>query len=231
MPLPEPASAKPAPRVLGEVLLLFLLVTLVIAALVRVPSELVQRYLSAVAAGLFLFTPTLLLQRRGLYPADYGLHLDDLARSLRAFALAALLVVPLFSLGYWLYLDHLCPRLPFWLTHYTRPQARALRLPPDLHWLALHQLVVVALPEEFFFRGYMQGRLSEVLPPRRALLLSSALFALGHLVVTPQVGSLAVFFPGLLFGLLRQRTGGVLAGGLLHALCNLLIDVLHRSLG
>ena len=41
--------------------------------------------------------------------------------------------------------------------------------------------------------------------------------------------SLAVFFPGLLFGLLQRRTGSVLAGTLFHASCNVLIDVLHRS--
>ena len=35
--------------------------------------------------------------------------------------------------------------------------------------LILAELVVVALPEEFFFRGYVQGRLGELWPARRTL--------------------------------------------------------------
>ena len=48
---------------------------------------------------------------------------------------------------------------------------------------------------------------------------------------TPEPAALAVFFPGLLFGLLRMHTGSILAGTLFHASCNLLIDILHRSVG
>ena len=33
-------------------------------------------------------------------------------------------------------------------------------LPPDLPWLVYHQLIDVALPEEFFFRGYLQTNLN-----------------------------------------------------------------------
>ena len=60
-------------------------------------------------------------------------------------------------------------------------------------------------------------------------MIVGVLFALGHFLVTFDPASLAVFFPGLLFGLLQRRTGSVLAGTLFHASCNVLIDVLHRS--
>lgn len=221
---------RPA-QVYLEVLALFLLVTLAIAALYRAPVPIIQRNLSVLAAALFLYAPALLLWRRGQDLADFGLRFAPLRRSLLAFAVAALLVVPLFSAAYSLYLTHICPHLPAWLARCLPAQTRELRLPPQLGTLALSQLLVVALPEEFFFRGYLQGRLMQVLPLAAHLPLTAALFALGHLLVTLEPGTLAVFFPGLLFGLLRHRTGSVLAGTLLHALCNLLIDILHRSLG
>ena len=66
-------------------------------------------------------------------------------------------------------------------------------------------------------------------PVGRALVAQSALFALCHLAVQGNPATLAVFFPGLVFGWLRARTDSIFAGTLFHALCNLYIEVLHRS--
>jgi membrane protease YdiL (CAAX protease family) len=60
-------------------------------------------------------------------------------------------------------------------------------------------------------------------------LATQALFAAGHLV-TLQPWRLATFFPGLLFGWLRARTGGVVAPAVAHALSNLLLLFLEASL-
>jgi membrane protease YdiL (CAAX protease family) len=113
-----------------------------------------------------------------------------------------------------------------------------LHLPPGFALLAASQLVVVAIPEELFFRGYLMERLERVWPPTRqlfgakvglALIASSALFALGHLLVIPNPQRLAVFFPALVFGWMRARTGSIAAGATFHALCNVVSDVLHTS--
>jgi membrane protease YdiL (CAAX protease family) len=81
-------------------------------------------------------------------------------------------------------------------------------------------------------------RLEQVWPPTRrlfgakvgwALIVSSALFALGHVAVIPSPQRAAVFFPALLFGWMRARTGSIAAGALYHALCNVLADTLHTS--
>ena len=104
-------------------------------------------------------------------------------------------------------------------------------------WLELlaMQLILVALPEEWFYRGYLQARLDEGHPRRwRVLganvgigwLLGSALFALGHLVLDARVERLAVFFPSLLFGWLRARTGSIMTSTIFHALCNVLAQAL-----
>jgi membrane protease YdiL (CAAX protease family) len=95
----------------------------------------------------------------------------------------------------------------------------------------------VAIPEELFYRGWMQTSWSRSGPSRRILgaeigpgfLATQVLFAAGHLV-TLQPLRLATFFPGLLFGWLRARTGGVAAPAVAHALSNLLVLFLEASL-
>jgi membrane protease YdiL (CAAX protease family) len=102
------------------------------------------------------------------------------------------------------------------------------------------QLLVIALPEELFYRGYLQTTLEDAFPKKRrvlgaevgaGVLLSSAIFALGHLLTEPQPGRLAVFFPSLVFGWLCARTRGIGAAILFHAACNLFAAYLARGYG
>lgn len=111
-----------------------------------------------------------------------------------------------------------------------------LSLSDDFVSFALAQLIVVGLPEEAFFRGYVQTRLAEAAggDPKAALrhpaviVAQSALFAVIHLVDF-QWAKLAVFFPGLLFGLMRAWRGGIGAAIVLHALSNVYADFLERG--
>jgi membrane protease YdiL (CAAX protease family) len=103
------------------------------------------------------------------------------------------------------------------------------KLPDQFGLWIIDQLLVVAVPEEFFYRGYLQSRLREAYPQGRMLLgarlgpaffLTAVLFAIGHLSIF-QLWRLAVFFPALVFGWLRERTGTVLGASLVHAGFNL----------
>ncbi len=110
---------------------------------------------------------------------------------------------------------------------------------PNAAGNVLAQIVVTALPEEALFRGYLQSRLHDRFPRRvrmlgaqlspHALVAQAVLFALIHVVVDPVPARLAVFFPGLLFGWLRAWRGGIGAAVAMHALSNLLSDVLVRG--
>jgi membrane protease YdiL (CAAX protease family) len=102
------------------------------------------------------------------------------------------------------------------------------------------QLVVIALPEEAFYRGYLQSRLDDVWAPRWSvagarvgpgLFVAAAIFALGHLATIHQPARLAVFFPALVFGWMRARTGGIGAPVLFHAMCNVFSEALGRGYG
>lgn len=139
--------------------------------------------------------------------------------------LAALVIYPFFWFGFrmWWKVDafHPAPILP-----------RLLALPEEL--------LVIALPEEAFYRGYLQTSLDRHLGKRfsilgtrfgLALVLTSIVFALGHLLTRFDAARLAVFFPSLVFGLLRARSGGIGAAVLFHALCNLYSGYLLESYG
>jgi membrane protease YdiL (CAAX protease family) len=104
-------------------------------------------------------------------------------------------------------------------------------LPPDFPWLVFHQIVDVALPEEFFFRGYLQTNLNRAWGrPFRvlgadwgwALPVSALIFALCHLFYGGPTQFKVVVF-GLFAGWLRERTGSIAAPVLYHAAGNILL--------
>jgi membrane protease YdiL (CAAX protease family) len=141
-------------------------------------------------------------------------------------AASALVAVPFF-LGWRFWW---APRLSF-----------ALSLKPaDFAGDVLGQLLVIALPEEAFYRGYLQSRLDEAWPPRwkvlgasvgPGLLAAAAIFAAGHIVTVHVAARLAVFFPALVFGWLRARTGGIGASVGFHTFCNVYSQLLGRAYG
>jgi membrane protease YdiL (CAAX protease family) len=245
------ATSKPG---LVEPLVTFFAATALASALFWIAQvvPLVQKNLHGAIAVIFLYAPALAarLWRR---PFDYGaagLRFDPVGLNLRITGLALAVTWPLFFVAFLVFYGYVClPHVPalvaYWAetfapmcSHWLGLHGARLQLPPDFALLALSQIVVVAVPEELFFRGYLMGRLEERWPSTRALfgarvgwplLVSSALFALGHLLVDFDAQRLAVFFPALAFGWMRARTGSIAAGALFHALCNLLSEVLHTS--
>jgi len=87
---------------------------------------------------------------------------------------------------------------------------------------ALFHLLLVVLPEEVFFRGYVQSRFGRGAGGRALrILFTAALFALAHVVVEAGWIRVAVFLPGVVMGWLREKTGGLLAPAGFHWLANL----------
>jgi membrane protease YdiL (CAAX protease family) len=160
-------------------------------------------------------------------PVDAKRIARDAAQAIGWALLLCLITFPPFAIGY-----------PMW--HGSRHDF-VLRGPASLLDEVAGQLLVIALPEEAFFRGYLQTALDRAWPPRWRILgatlgvawiVSAAIFAVGHLLTTPrQPARLAVFFPALLFGWLRARTGGVGAGVAYHAACNMFSATLGRGFG
>jgi membrane protease YdiL (CAAX protease family) len=93
----------------------------------------------------------------------------------------------------------------------------------------LSQVLLVGFPEEFFFRGYLQGEFSRSVPSLARIfgvpfglpqLAVSGLFALSHSLITFQWWHALIFFPSLVFAWLKEKTGTIWAGSLFHAACN-----------
>ncbi len=90
---------------------------------------------------------------------------------------------------------------------------------PALGAFVLRQGFLVALPEEVFFRGYLYDAFEE--KGWEPITASSLLFAAGHLVIHASAYRALTFFPALLFGWGRKRSGNIYVPVLLHLLFNL----------
>lgn len=188
----------------------------------------------------FLYLPVLAMSVRGEDYRDFGLSTRTLKADVLQFLAVSAVVFPLFIAIYIAFI-YLLPKLPGQLVQIVTPYVGTPRFAPRLpdrflEWV-IDQTFVVALPEEFFYRGYLQTRLRDAWPKGRlffgarlgpAFWLTAVLFALGHLAIF-EVWRLAVFFPALLFAWMRERSGSVVGAALFHAAANLLVQVLDAS--
>jgi len=218
-----------------------------VAGLVRIDVEvpLVGHLGSALVAVTLLYAPVVIAWRRGEDLADFGFRTEPVGRGLRLGFGYVLLVFPIFALGYFAFYEIVCA--PAWRELRELAPIGACKAyrglagwhAPAISWDLVQfvavQIVVVALPEELFFRGCLHELLERRFPPARrwlgggigwALILSSAAFALIHLPKDGDPRALATFFPGLVFGWMRSATGSILAPVIAHASSNVLIRLL-----
>ena len=191
----------------------------------------------------FLYFPLFFMRRRDEEYADYGLSSKRWQQSVKWFLIVFLVVAPAYLACFWGVLQVLS-KLPPTLSRNLFPFEIgrtvhfSLRFPPKFWEWVVDQFLVVGLSEEFFYRGYLQKLFHQKWPSGHfwggvrigpAFWMTAILFALGHLAIF-ELWRLAVFFPALLFGWLREKTGGLLAPILLHGSFNLLAIVLETSM-
>jgi hypothetical protein len=238
---------KPA-NALRDAVLAWAFVAVAVTFLVRINVKLplVGHVGSALVAVLFLYVPVFVAWRRTEVLDDYGFHVEPQRKGLVYAAWAILVIFPIFTVGYFAFyeiacksdlLAHLVPR-GMCSRYGGLAGLHAPEITRDVLEFCAVQLVVVALPEELFFRGFLLGLLEKRFPPKRrvlgggiglALVLSALAFALIHLPKDGDPRALATFFPGLLFGWLRSATGSILASTLTHAGSNILIRFLDLT--
>lgn len=236
-----------------DALLAFAGVAVLVTGLVQIKFTLpaVGQLGSALVAVLFLYVPVFFAWRRKEDLDTYGFHSEPVKRGLIFASVAFAVIFPLFVAGYFAFYEIACKSD---LLSNLVPRGMCTRYGglDAVHWpkVALMaestaqiftlefcavQLIVVALPEELFFRGFLLHLLEKRFPPKRkvlgggiglALVLSSLAFAVIHLPKDGDPRALATFFPGLMFGWMRSATGSILAGTVTHAGSNILVRFL-----
>lgn len=225
---------------LSTILGLFLVFTALLAVLYLLAGRVafVGAHLTELYAVLFLVTPHLLSSRAGLSMPVFG----PLPRGLFLGLAVSAVVLATFALGYHLYFRSLCAGgLPasFHLGRHcaTLHDFRFPGWSATGHLFLIHA-IAVALPEEYFYRGFLQPlihgspSLAGLGPRRRlacALVLQALCFALGHALVDLNPVRAAVFFPGLVFGALAVWGRGLWAPILFHAAANVVSETLEAG--
>ncbi|MBI1949158.1 MAG: CPBP family intramembrane metalloprotease [Deltaproteobacteria bacterium] len=174
--------------------------------------------------------PTRLARLLSLYGRGAKLRGGPLVRDLGLALGIALLVFPPFAIGH-----------HYWQQAFGAG-AFAFRVPDDLVATLLKNVFLVALPEEMFYRGFLEHRLERLWPTRvhvwlipisRTVILASALFALGHFLGEYHPARLGPFFPAFVFSALTRRSGSITGAVVFHGASNafsalLLAGYLHR---
>lgn len=210
---------------LREVFLLYSGVLISITVLFHLRGiPFVKSSLSAVVAALLIYPAYWHVQKRKLPVVFFERTGQDVVRSLKYFTATAGIIFPVF-LGlaaiYQTQIFHL---------HFN---------PGGFRWnwneVAI-QLLLIALPEEFFFRGYLQTMLTtrfsktfhflgiRFFEMPWAIPLTCVIFALSHSIIALKWWHFAIFFPSLAFGWLRYKTNGLIAPILFHAASNLVMN-------
>ncbi|NNG46905.1 MAG: CPBP family intramembrane metalloprotease [Deltaproteobacteria bacterium] len=185
-----------------QAILLFTGVVLALRLATHYPSRFPLLQPDLLGAALFLYAP-FLHYRKGRVAS--WTRLVDAKRS-------AVLFLALGTMGAIAFLlVSLSPFSPFPASHGAGTSS--------LGAIVIRQAFLVALPEEVFFRGYLYDAFEE--KGWEPITASSLLFAAGHLIIHASSYRALTFFPALLFGWGRKRSGNIYVPVLLHLLFNL----------
>jgi membrane protease YdiL (CAAX protease family) len=215
--------SKQPKKIWFEVVILYVLAIGLLAglrALSFIPF--VRENLGGFAGIVFLFLPIEYLFRQKANLIEFGLTRKHLWQGLQCAAVLAMIAFPLYV-----------PAYKWWFNrsafHFSLSFAFGLEV--------IGTIFLVALPEEIFYRGYMQTRLDHVFKGRLqvfgaelgwSVVVTSAFFAVGHLLEF-KPDRLGTFFPGLVFGWLRAKTGSIGGAVAFHSACNVWAAFLHNS--
>ena len=230
----DPSVVAQTGRLFAELTALWLVTNLLIRGTVALHGAVGHDAVLAAVPLLFIYAPVLLCRWRGVDSFGYRLHIPALSdgeswlQALRLTGGVIAVILAPYLLGY-----HVYQTVGF-------GHQFGGRLPTDIALLIAHQIFFVAIPEEFFYRGYMQTRLNERFARRFLIfgvpigwgsVIACVYFAFGHSLVDVQWWHFATLFPGMVFAWMRERTGGVIAGAFFHAFCNVSVVMLDTMYG
>lgn len=188
----------------------------------KAPISWVEQHRSTLVSAVWLYLPLPFIlrsnQRITVYGVSWGTGVIALAET---FLVCLAILIPFYLLYF----------------HFYPVKWTYKALPANFFSLLIVQLLVIALPEEFFFRAYLQTELESLSRTKWKILgaevglgwlSASFIFAIAHLVTSPYPSRLLVFFPSLVFGWCRARTKSVLYPALMHAVFNFTFLIAQR---
>jgi hypothetical protein len=176
-----------------------------------------KQNLALFTALLLIYVPMAVLWYRKEKIPFFDLSWRQFLKSIGWFLLTAILVFPLVEVGNRYFQEW------FFHQHYVGGNLRGISK------VAWFHLFLIAIPEEFFYRGYLQFQLNRVWgkPVRflgtwvgKGYLIAAFLFAFSHSMIVLRWWHFSIFFPALLFGWLKEKTNSITASALFHAACN-----------
>ena len=214
---PESRSTKPAPWwEIVIIIALYLIIGFIMPSL---------KQILAVPLIIYMIVEGLLRHRTW---ADFGFNLRSIPSGLFKTLGWILLVVigtqALYAIGAKLF-------LPEVFTHLIA------RIPLDISAISVSLLITLAIAtflEEVIFRGLFQNRLSMLLNPMVAIVVTSLVFAVAHFSAGPTIvvifDLVGVFIDSVIFGIIFQRSRNVFVSWSAHYLADIVGIILIMML-
>ena len=198
------------------------LVYLIALGLVKIFSietsfTLLSKYRIGLIATVWIIVPSVILvfQRRKF--KAYGISLSGWKQSIKIMLVASLIILSAYLIGYYIYA--------------TEFHSKSFNPVIQESWalLTINIFLFVGLPEEFFFRGYLQSELNYIFGKKfnflfvkfgPGLVITAIIFTLSHIFVQMDWSKTSLIFLSLILGWLREKTGSILASAGFHTLAN-----------
>lgn len=197
------------------------IVTVLVLAFIRILKSwnptFLQGYMQLTTALALIYIPVFLnwKYKRSLVIFDHSLR--DFLKSCLSFVISGAVIFPLFSIAAYFWQRYVFGNVEFRFAGF-----------PDFFSVAGYYLLLIAFPEELFFRGYFQTTLYTVFSKRWSLIITSLVFAFAHSIIELKWWHFSIFFPSLVFGYLREKNNSITASILFHAASNLLMVWIGR---
>ncbi|MFC1736890.1 type II CAAX prenyl endopeptidase Rce1 family protein [Candidatus Hydrogenedentota bacterium] len=127
--------------------------------------------------------------------------------------------------------------LPVGMVVYSLIRTNIMGIPFRVGWdlylpVVWYHFAYAALPEEIFFRGFLQtnlgrafgGKFPDLYARLAAVVIVAAVFAYAHVFVQDMPIYWLAFLPGLVFGLMREFTGSLTSAIAFHTICNVVFE-------
>lgn len=207
----------------------FFLITTAVLKLLDISSyAILKTLLPLFAAIMFLYIPSIYYVRKRDKELMEIIRIKRIKNNAILCTYISIFIFPLYTFGF--YIFHSLVLGKKFLFHF----------PPDSvgNFIAtiLFHIFIAALPEETFYRGFIQELFNKDFERKwrifginfgPSIFFTSILFAIGHYIIIPHPFRLGVFFPSLLFGLMKEKDQNITLPFLFHAIANIYSGILE----